>query len=188
MIKFLGRFLAILIVGLAVAWAAGALYFDLPAPPVIRDLAAAFWVLGVIIAWFCIPRGHWSRFAPGLVFLLIVGWWLSVPPRQDRDWKPDVAVLPDAVTHGEHVTIHNIRNFDYRSESDFTPRYDTREYDLSHLQGADLFVTYWGSPLIAHPIASFNFGEQGRICFSIETRPKRGQAYLPSAASIGNSS
>jgi hypothetical protein len=86
-------------------------------------------------------------------------------------------VLPDAVIDGEQVTINNVRNFDWRSLDDFTPRYETRTYNLSRLLGADLFVIYWGSPLIAHTIASFDFGDEARICFSIETRPERGKAY-----------
>jgi hypothetical protein len=106
-----------------------------------------------------------------------MGWWLTISPRQDRDWKPEVTVLADAIIDGERVTIHNVRNFDYRTETDFTPRYDTRRYDLRQLRGLDLFVNYWGSPLIAHPILSFDFSKQGRICFSIETRPERGEAY-----------
>jgi hypothetical protein len=177
MIKFLGRLLATLIVGLAAAWAAGALYFDLPAPSVIRQVAAAVWFIGVFIAWFWLPSRRWSRLIVGLVFLCILAWWFSIPPRQDRDWNPDVAVLPDAVIDGEQVTINNVRNFDWRSLTDFTPRYQTRSYNLSRLLGADLFVIYWGSPLIAHTIASFDFGDEGRICFSIETRPERGKAY-----------
>jgi Domain of unknown function (DUF4105) len=177
MIKFLGRLLATLIVGLAAAWAAGALYFDLPAPSVIRQVAAALWFIGVFIAWFWLPHRRWSRLVVGFVFLCIVVWWFSIPPRQDRDWKPDVAVLPDAVIDGDQVTINNVRNFDWRSLNDFTPRYQTRTYNLSRLLGADLFVIYWGSPLIAHTIASFDFGDQGRICFSIETRPEHGKAY-----------
>ena len=177
MIKFLGRLLATLIVGLAAAWAAGALYFDLPAPSVIRPVAAAVWFIGIFIAWFWLPYRRWSRLVVGLVFLCILAWWFSIPPRQDRDWNPDVAVLPDAVIDGEQVTINNVRNFDWRSLTDFTPRYETRSYNLSRLLGADLFVIYWGSPLIAHTIASFDFGDEGRICFSIETRPERGKAY-----------
>jgi hypothetical protein len=173
MIKLLARFsacLATLIAVVAAIWATGAIYFDLPAPSAIRNVAAAVWLLGFIIAWFWLPHRRWSRLIVGVVFLCIVGWWLSIPPRQDRDWKPDVAVLPNAVIEGDQVTINDVRNFDWRSLTDFTTRYDTRSYNLSRLQGADLFVIYWGSPLIAHSIASFDFGEQGRICFSIETR------------------
>ena len=177
MIKFLARLLETLVVGVAAAWAAGALYFDLPAPSVIRQVAAALWFTGVFIAWFWLPHRRWCRLGVGLVFLCIVAWWFSIPPRQDRDWKPDVAVLPDAVIDGEQVTINNVRNFDWRSLTDFTSRYETRTYNLGRLLGADLFVIYWGSPLIAHTIASFDFGDQGRICFSIETRPERGKAY-----------
>jgi hypothetical protein len=176
-IKFLGRLLATLIFGLAVIWATGALYFDLPAPSNARDFAAVAWLVGAFVAWFWFPRRRWFRLVTVLIFLCILGWWLSIPPRQDRDWKADVAVLGSAVIDGDQVTINNVRDFGWRSVNDFTPRYETRSYNLSRLLGADLFVIYWGSPLIAHTIASFNFGDQGRICFSIETRPARGQDY-----------
>lgn len=177
MTKLIGRLSLTLVVGLATVWAAGALYFDLPAPLVIREVAATIWLLGAFIAWFFLPYRRWSRLTVGIVFLCILGWWLGISPRQDRDWKTDVAVLPSGVIDGEQVTINNVRNFDYRSLDDFTARYDTRTYDLSQLRGADMFVIYWGSPLIAHTIASFDFGDQNRICFSIETRPERGKAY-----------
>jgi Domain of unknown function (DUF4105) len=179
-IRFLRRlaiFVATLVAALAALWAAGALYFDLPVPSVIRAVAAALWLLGVTIAWFFVrPRGR-ARVVAVFVFLGIVGWWLTIQPQSERDWKPEVAVLADADIDGYHATIHNVRNFEYRSETDFTPHYDTRTYDLGQLRGLDLFVTYWGSPLIAHPILSFDFGDQGRICFSIETRSERGEAY-----------
>jgi hypothetical protein len=75
------------------------------------------------------------------------------------------------------VTIHNLRNFDYRSETDFTPHWETRHYDLRQLRGVDIFITYWGSPYMAHPILSYDFGPDGHVCFSIETRPENGEAY-----------
>ena len=78
---------------------------------------------------------------------------------------------------GDVVTFHQVRNFDYRTEKDFTPRYETRRLDLNKLRGVDLFLNYWGSPFMAHPIFSFDFGEEGRICFSIETRPEKGESY-----------
>jgi hypothetical protein len=113
--RLLARFsacLATLIAVVAAIWATGAIYFDLPAPPVIRNGAAAVWLLGFIIAWFWLPHRRWSRLIVGLVFLCILGWWLSIPPRQDRDWKPDVAVLPNAVIEGDQVTISTHCPFD----------------------------------------------------------------------------
>jgi hypothetical protein len=45
------------------------------------------------------------------------------------------------------------------------------------LRALDLFINYWGSPLMAHPILSFDFGPQGHLCFSIEVRPERSEGY-----------
>ena len=110
-------------------------------------------------------------------FAAILAWWLTIQPRNDRDWKPEVAVLAHADIDGNRVTIHDIRNFEYRTETDFTPHYNTRSYDLDQLKGIDLFVNYWGSDLIAHPIISFDFGNNNHIAFSIETRPEKGEGY-----------
>jgi hypothetical protein len=46
--------------------------------------------------------------------------WGSIVPSNDRDWRPEVAVLPHATIAGNFITVHNIRNFDYRTETDFT--------------------------------------------------------------------
>ncbi len=131
-----------------------------------------------MLATLILVRKRWLGMAiVAVCFVVVVGWWLTLKPRQDRDWKPEYAVLAEATIDGEHVTIHNVRNSDYRTETDFTPRYETRSYDLQNLRGIDLFVTYWGSAFMAHPILSFDFGPDGRVCFSIETRSQRGQSY-----------
>jgi hypothetical protein len=41
----------------------------------------------------------------------------------------------------------------------------------------EIFINYWGSPYMAHPIISYDFGPDGRVCFSIETRPEKGESY-----------
>jgi hypothetical protein len=75
------------------------------------------------------------------------------------------------------VTIHNVRNFDYRSETDYTPHWEVRQYDLAQLQGMDLFLTYWGSPWIAHPILSFQFADAPPLAISVEARKEVGETY-----------
>ncbi len=157
-------------------WTVGALWFDFPIAGVRHALAVSFGVGAIALLVFLRPRSR-AKIGVAIAIVLVVAWWFTLKPRQDRDWKPEVAVLGHATIEGERVTIHNVRNIDYRTETDFTPRYDTRSYDLQNLRGVDLFVTYWGSPSIAHPIFSFDFGEDGRVCFSIETRSQRGQSY-----------
>ena len=157
-------------------WAVGALWFDFPSAQVRHPLAGAFAVGAFAALAFVRPRWR-AKIAVAAAVVLVMAWWFTLQPRQDRDWKPEVAVLAHASIDGERVTIHNVRNFEYRTETDFTPRHDTRTYDLQNLRGIDLFLTYWGSAFMAHPILSFDFGPDGRVCFSIETRSQRGQSY-----------
>lgn len=109
--------------------------------------------------------------------LILVIWWLSIPPSNYRDWQPDVALLPWAEIDGDRLTLHHIRNCEYRSETDFTVRHYNKTYDLNALRSADLFLVYWGSPAIAHTMLSFGFEGDEYVCFSIETRKRKGQEY-----------
>src|SRR5262249_3219825 len=88
-----------------------------------------------------------------------------------------VARPPYGVVDGNRLTIHNIRNFDYRSETDFTERWETRSYDLSQIDHVDLFMSYWGSPAIAHTIMSWAFSDGQHLAISIETRKEVGESY-----------
>ena len=64
-----------------------------------------------------------------------------------------------------------------RTEVDYTPHWETRTVRLSQLTGIDLAVNYWGSPWMAHPIASFQFADAPALCFSIEARKEIGEGY-----------
>jgi len=110
-------------------------------------------------------------------FTVVLLWWLFLPPSNERDWQPDVAVLPYATINGDEVTIHNIRNCDFKSETDYTVHHYDKTFNLSTLQTIDLFLVYWGSPNIAHTMFSFGFEGGGYVCFSIETRKSMGEAY-----------
>ena len=173
------RFILIVFAGLVgvllVAWGAGALCFDLPVSLAWRMTVATTWVVGAIVLG--IFGGARGRVTILVGFAAILAWWLTLRPSQNEDWQPQVATLAYATWEGDRLTVHDIRNFEYRSATDFTPRYDTRTFDLANLRALDLFINYWGSPYMAHPILSFDFGPQGHLCFSIETRPKQGQSY-----------
>ncbi len=155
-----------------------ALWIDGPASrPLAALLAASFGVSSATCLLWPWPRPGLALACFGAAFGAVLFWWLSIEPRNDRDWLPDVARTPRATIDGDHIRISNIRNFSYRSEDDYTERWEERTYDLSKLQGVDLFLIYWGSPMIAHTIVSWRFEDVPPLAISIETRKERGEAY-----------
>jgi Domain of unknown function (DUF4105) len=158
-------------------WMAGAIYYDVCGTGRWGCLAAAAWVVSVAIM-FTLWRPLWQPFTTLLgVTALFLLWWLGLKPSHDRKWEPAVAVLPRATRDGDAVTIENVRNFEYRSLDDFTPRYETCTYHLSNLRGADIIFFNWGFALMSHPVLVFDFGPDGRVWMSIEVRFRRWQRF-----------
>jgi hypothetical protein len=168
--------LAIIVAVLVTVWAAAAIYFDSPFGS-LRTVVAILYLVTMLTALSFLRRGHMGMMIAFAGFVIVLIAWLSIKPSNDRNWKPDNAKTAFAEINGDHVTIHNFRNCDYRTEKDYTCQWEVRSFDLANLRGADLFITWWGSPWIAHPIVSFDFGEQGHVAMSIETRNEVGQSY-----------
>jgi len=162
--------------GLAL-WSTLAVYYSNLPTGWLRTVAAAICalLLGVIL-WRVRP--WWlARWALLAAFAGIIVWFLCTPPSNHRDWQPDVAELPYAEVNGDRVSIHNIRNCEYRTETDYTVRHYDKTFDLAELRSVDFYVVYWGSPMIAHTMLSFGFKGGDYVCFSIETRKEKGEAY-----------
>jgi hypothetical protein len=164
------------------AWGALLLAFAGPVNEVMRAvLVLAFCVAsgGTLIAIF-VPCWRWralSAFAALCVALVV--FWTSLEPANDRDWQPQVAVLPYATTSGNRVTVHNIRNFDYRSQTDYTIAYYDKSFDLRELRSVDVVTSYWAGPAIAHVFISFGFADDDYLAVSVEVRYAKGQYYSP---------
>jgi len=157
-------------------WAAAALYIDCRVPW-LRTPATVVYLLAMLAGWILVKR-RWHRTCLTIAgFLLVLAWWFTLKPSNDRDWQPDVTVLAYADINGNDVTLHNIRNCDYRTETDFDVRYYDKTFDLRKLRTADLFMVYWGSPYMAHTMLSFGFDGDYHVCFSIETRKEKGEGY-----------
>jgi hypothetical protein len=162
------------------AWAAGALYHSMAAGPRVRATATVAFVAAVALAFLRLPV---RRALVGclVVFGAVLVWWLRIPASDDREWQPEVGVTPAASRDGNLITIHGIRNFDYRTETDFVPRWETRTYDLRQLDSVDLVAVYWAGKAIAHIMLSFGFAGHDYLAVSIETRKERGETYSPIA-------
>ncbi len=177
--RALGRILLVVAAVLAHAWAMAALWIDGPASRAVAAVAVAAYLAGaLVLARRAVPGSVGRGAAASLVvFVIVVGWWLSIAPSNERDWLPDVARLPSARIDGDALTLSNVRNFAYRTEDDYDERWEERRYDLSKLEGVDMFLVYWGPRRIAHTIVSWGFSDGQQLAVSIETRKERGEAY-----------
>src|SRR5438874_4498704 len=175
-IRWVGELLVILTAIIAIAWAFGAVWFDAPfgnANKVIAGLLAIASAAALVFV-----RQFWRKVGTvALLFGLVLAWWLALSPTNDSDWQADVAQKAWADIQGDEVTLHNVRNCDYRTETDYTPHWETRTVRISQITGIDLAIDYWGSPWLAHPIVSFQFADAPPICFSLQTRTTVGQTY-----------
>lgn len=171
--RTIGKYLLLLPLLALLGWSVLAIFYsDL----VFRTpLAGAAAVTGVLSFFFL--SGKKPAFVILLIFGTVLCWWLNLAPSNDRDWQPDVAVLPWAEVRGGDVLLHNIRSAEYRTRADYTVRHYDESVSLKDLSGVDLFVVYWGTPLIAHTMLSFRFGEDRYVCFSIEARKTRDKQY-----------
>jgi hypothetical protein len=157
-------------------WGMGALYYS-PLPGLLRSPLALVLGLATAGAFLFLPQRRRTLVGFVLVWGALVVWWSTITPSNERDWQPDVAVLPYATVEGNRVTLHNIRNFEYRTDTDFTPWYYDKMFDLQRLESMDLVSSYWAGEAIAHLFVSFGFGGQDYVAFSMETRKEQAEDY-----------
>ena len=162
-------------------WGTGALSFRLPGPEALRYTVAGLWAIGVLVAvgFLVLPSGRrlWSLFAFMTAFGFLIMWWNTIEPSANRDWAPDVARQTMATLKGSEVTLRDVRDFTWTSETDFTENWKTVTVDLEKIQSVDLFLSYWSGEAIAHTLVSFGFSDGQRVVFSAEIRKEKGEAF-----------
>jgi len=170
--------LALAILGIGI-WCGVGLWYQLKLPEPVRLIPPGLTAILTLIAVFSLAtRKRWIGIGAFLgAFVAFLVWWASITPRTDRHWAAEVARIPTAVLSGDNAVVSNVRNFAWRSETDFDPVWETRTYDLSTITDVDLIMSYWMGEAIAHTIISFGFTDGQRLAFSIETRKERHEGF-----------
>ncbi|MDP3330730.1 MAG: DUF4105 domain-containing protein [Methylococcaceae bacterium] len=180
MLKILKILLLVLTLIGTTVWAVLAIYFgDSQSSTLQTGVAATVGLFG-LVTLVSLGFANWRKrllIVYAVLFVAILNWWFAISPSNERQWQPDLAKLPYATFDGDLVTVHDIRNFDYRSEFDYTPAYYSKTFDINKLDGIDLFAVYWMGPAIAHTIVSFNFGDKDHLAVSIEARKELNEGY-----------
>ena len=110
----------------ALLWSAAALYYTAPGPLLVRCGLGAMALLAPLVTGLWLDSFSRGYAVAVVVFAAVVAWFHSLVPPQVADWQPSVAALPRAELSGDRLTVRNVRNFEYRSEQDYTPRWEER--------------------------------------------------------------
>jgi hypothetical protein len=140
-------------------------------------VAAVGFAAASLAVFFLAPTWKKAAACFAALFVLALAAFLLRAPSNNRDWQPDLALLPSASIEGDRITIHNIRNCDYRSETDFTVRHYDKTFDLNALTSVDLYLVDWGLKSVVHTMLSFGFNNRDYVAISIEARKERGEGY-----------
>jgi hypothetical protein len=184
--KILLRCLVGVVVAAMTAWSAGAIYYSPLLDESLRSVLAAAFIIATALAFILRRNRRRTLFYFVIAFTILVGLFFQIPASNDRDWQPEVAVTPYVTLKGDLVTIHGVRNFDYRTETDFDVRWETRTYDMRKLDSADIIAVYWAGKAIAHIMVSFGFQGKEFLAISIETRKEKGESYSTLAGFFRN--
>jgi hypothetical protein len=172
----LGLALVWLVLAVLSLWAMAALYIDVRWSALRVPLTILYVVMLVVILVRYKLHIRAALLCLGC-FCVVLAWWLSLKPTNIGNWQGDVDRPAWVEMDGDRMIIHNLRNCDYRTETDYSNCWSDRTVNLSDLRRADLFFTTWGVRWIGHPIVSFQFGDNQHVAFSIEARYKGDQAY-----------
>ncbi len=179
-LRITGKIALALAMALASAWCVLAILRAPVGAPLVREVLAALFgliAIGALVGLF-LRRWRWRALGAFLAALIAfaVG-WSRIQPSNDRTWRAEEAMQAYAEIDGDRITVHNIRNFEYRTETDFTPAYYDKTFDLRELDSADLIAVYWMGPDIAHIMLSFGFAGRDFLAISIEARKEQGEGY-----------
>ncbi len=181
--SILTRLLASLAIMLWALWGLGALSFQFPAAAPAPIVAGGLFALVMMAAMVCLWRpGGLTRLwripaLAALTSLALVIWWGSILPSHQRQWIAELEHLPSITIAGDAMTVTNLRNFRWRSESDADRNWEARSFDLKGLTGVDVTLSHWSGEAIAHLIVSFVFVQGPPLALSIEVRREEGEAW-----------
>src|SRR6266403_411391 len=164
---------------LSAVWANLAIAYQLPGSAAVRIGACLVLNLIALAALVAIvQRKHWRAvLVYAAAYALLLAWSGSISASNDRNWAADVVHGITGIVDGDRLSVSNVRNFSWRTETDYTEGWEQRTYDLSKLRSLDLFLVYWMGPSIAHTIMSFGFADGRYLDFSIELRRTQNDQY-----------
>jgi len=170
-------------------WTALALFYNVPLPPwaaTVLALAVAFLYASAFRERLFVRgrRGNpWRETRRSLAALAVTAavaiWYFGfIKPNPNEDWITKHARMPHVEVVGDKIYVKDVRNYTWRTPTDFTPGYEDRVYDVSALSSM-YFVL---SPIfdlepVAHVWVCFGFADGQHVAVSVEARGVNGRPF-----------
>lgn len=156
-------------------WCAGAFFHAFDVPKFVAWLA-------VIVLFALLAAGLFFRrallAAAILEIAVVTAFCLITPERRFRDttWqRPWRRTLEARRLADGSYELRNVRDFHYRSESDFDDRYRTVVVSPERISSIDAVFSHWDNlEDIAHSMLGLNFADGTTVVISLETRLPEG--------------
>ncbi len=167
--------IAFAVLALGVPWCAGALFhaFDIP---VFVSWIGFILLLGTLIAsLFFRP----VLLGAALIEVLLTAVFCLISPKErflhtlwQTPWRHTLEV--NQLDDGSYELL-NVRDFFYRSETDFDVQYRTMTVDPEKISSIDAVFSHWDNQQsIAHSMLGMNFADGTTVVISLETRLPEG--------------
>ena len=179
LLRISATLLATLLLAIPALWGALALRYRAPGGRAGKMLSVALWAACNVGAGMALAEGRFALASLGFALLFggLALWWHGFSPSNDRAWPDELSRMTSGTIDSNRITLHNVRNFTWRSVADYTPCWETRRYELEHLVSVDMIMSYWRGNAIAHMLISFGFDDGDHVAFSVEIRRAKDQVY-----------
>lgn len=163
---------------IALLWSAFAIRYSDAADSPARTALAILWFV-LIASLLLVPRTRRRAVFYFLIGLLLIGrHWAGMQATNGGPYPPETKTLAVPIIGERSVRVENVRDFRYRTTSDFDVRTVAREYEFAKVRTVDFGFSYWdGLKAVAHTFLSFGFENGEYLTVSVEVRKKLGEDY-----------
>lgn len=167
------------LVGFSALFALGIIWYQGPSSLILRLVFQSAWLglTGLSLYRFFQGRSAAWLFVYGLPFAILMSWFSSIQPSNDRIWSAEMAKSATYERSGDIITVSNVRNFLWTGPSTSDENWETRSYDLNAISSVDVLSLYWKGPRVAHTYFSFVWNSGEALSISVEIRKEKNEAY-----------
>ena len=163
------------VLALGVPWCAGALFHAFDIPVFVSWCGVVLLLASLAVGLFF----RWGLLAAVLIEILLTALFCLISPEKrfrhtiwQTPWRYTLEV--NRLDDGKYELL-NVRDFVYRSETDFDVQYRTMTVDPEQISSIDAVFSHWDNmEEIAHSMLGLNFSDGTTVVISLETRLPEG--------------